>query len=56
MSFKKTYKFSQYNILEFSLGVTNLYNRENVFYYDRIEAIRVNQLPIIPSLGMNWVF
>ena len=56
LSLKKKIKFSRHNTLEISGGVTNLYNRENIFYYDRVDAIRVNQLPIIPSLGINWSF
>ena len=56
VSLKKTFKFSKFNTLEISIGVTNLYNRENIFYYDRVDAIRVNQLPIIPSIGLNWTF
>ena len=56
LSLKKKYKFSKYNILECSLGVTNIYDRDNIFYYDRIDAVRVNQLPIMPTLGINWTF
>jgi len=56
VSLKKKYKFSQFSILELSLGITNVYNRDNIFYYNRVEAVRVDQLPIIPSLGMSWVF
>ena len=56
LSLTKTFSFTKFNILEISLGVTNLYNRENIFYYDRVEAVRVNQLPIIPTLGLSWKF
>lgn len=42
--------------LEVIAGVTNLYNRENIFYVNRITAERVYQLPIIPTLGFNWAF
>ena len=38
------------------LGVTNLYDRNNIFYYDRVRAVRVDQLPIMPNLGFNWKF
>ena len=31
LSFKKTYKFTEFNVLECSFGVTNLYNRNNIF-------------------------
>ena len=42
--------------MEISLGVTNLYDRGNIFYYDRINAVRINQLPIMPNIGFNWSF
>lgn len=42
--------------LEIILGVTNAYNRRNIFYVDRISAERVYQLPIIPTIGFNWAF
>jgi hypothetical protein len=37
--------------LELAVSVLNLYNRQNVFYFDRITQTRVNQLPIMPSFG-----
>tara|TARA_B100001250_G_scaffold389429_1_gene388519 strand:- start:6749 stop:9055 length:2307 start_codon:yes stop_codon:yes gene_type:complete len=53
---KKKSNLNRYGVVEFSLGVTNVYNRSNIFYYDRIDAVRVDQLPIIPSAGLNWIF
>lgn len=53
---KKTLSVSNYSTLEMNAGVTNLYNRENIFYYDRIRNERVNQLPIMPSLGATLTF
>ena len=55
-SIKKSSKFKKYGVLEWSIGVTNVYDRNNIFYYDRIDAVRVDQLPIIPSIGMSWIF
>jgi hypothetical protein len=42
--------------MEFNLSVTNAYNQNNIFYVDRITNERVNQLPILPSIGFNWKF
>lgn len=42
--------------LEITFGITNVYNRKNIFYFDRIRYERVDQLPIMPSIGMNWTF
>jgi len=36
--------------------VVNVYNRENVFYVDRITNEVVYQLPIMPSLGISLTF
>jgi hypothetical protein len=43
-------------MLEISAGATNITNRENVFYVDRLTGARVNQLPIIPTVGLGWTF
>jgi len=56
ISLKKEYKFNKYSSLEWNVGITNLYNRENIFYFNRIEYKRVNQLPIMPSIGVNLSF
>ena len=56
ISLKKKIELKNKTSLEFSLGVTNLYDRNNIFYYDRIDAIRVDQLPIMPNVGFNWKF
>lgn len=56
MSFSKTFEFSKYTILEIDLSVTNIYNRRNIFYFDRIDFNRVDQLPIMPSIGINLNF
>lgn len=42
--------------LEMSFGATNLYNRENIFYFDRLTKERINQLPIMPSAGLTLRF
>ncbi|MBK6540606.1 MAG: TonB-dependent receptor [Flavobacteriales bacterium] len=52
----KTWKLSDRNIIEFDLSVTNAYDRQNIFYYDRTRGKRVDQLPILPSAGLSWSF
>jgi hypothetical protein len=42
--------------IQMLLGVTNAYNRGNVFYVNRVTNETVRQLPIMPSLGVNWEF
>ncbi len=52
----KVYTFSKYSKLEINLSVTNVYNRSNIFYFDRVDYNRVDQLPIMPSLGLSLTF
>jgi len=42
--------------IEINLGATNVYNRKNIFYFDRITHERINQLPLMPSLGVLLSF
>jgi hypothetical protein len=42
--------------MEIIASVTNVYNRENIFYFDRVKYQRVNQLPILPSLSASYTF
>ncbi|MBR9861111.1 TonB-dependent receptor [bacterium] len=37
-------------------SITNVYNRANIFYFNRVEYTRVNQLPILPSLSLSYSF
>ena len=37
-------------------GVTNAYSRPNIFYINRITQERVDQLPFLPSVGIDWRF
>jgi CarboxypepD_reg-like domain/TonB-dependent Receptor Plug Domain len=56
LTIKRTFEFSEFSKLEVAGSVTNAYNRQNVFYVDRVTAKRVDQLPIMPSLSMNFTF
>lgn len=53
---KKRIVISDYSTLEITAGATNIYNRKNIFYYDRILNQRKDQLPILPSIGINLTF
>ena len=55
-SLKRTFKFGKYTSLEVVASASNMYNRENIFYFDRIRSKRINQLPIMPSLGITFNF
>lgn len=45
-----------YNKAEVILSATNLYNRANIFYFDRVNYKRDNQLPLLPSLSFSYSF
>ena len=56
LNVKRTWKFDGNGALDLSAGVTNAYSRENVFYINRITGQRKDQLPFLPSVGLDWSF
>lgn len=56
ITLKKTFVLGKNTELELSGSVTNAYNRENIFYLDRVSGNKVYQLPILPSFGMSFTF
>lgn len=56
LSVRRTFTFSEDSALEITAGVTNIYSRENVFYVNRVTNEVVNQLPILPSIGLDFNF
>jgi len=53
---KKNFYFSANTKLVVDVSVTNVYNRKNVFYVDKITSDVVYQLPFMPSLGISLYF
>jgi outer membrane receptor for Fe3+-dicitrate len=53
LSLKREFALTVESTLETTLSITNVYNRKNIFYFDRIRHTRVNQLPIMPSIGVS---
>ncbi len=56
LNVRKEIKLAKNSTMEINAGVTNAYNRQNVFYFDRITFEKVNQLPFLPSIGMSITF
>ncbi len=56
LSLKRTIEFGAATRLEVTASVTNAVNRENIFYVDRVSNVRVNQLPLLPSLTGTFKF
>ncbi|MFM7823761.1 MAG: hypothetical protein ACKPB3_08305, partial [Bacteroidota bacterium] len=56
ISLKKNFELSDKSTLEATASVINVYNRKNIFYIDRITNERVDQLPILPAIGLSLTF
>lgn len=56
LSGKKKFYLGQNTTLEIVASIINVYDRPNIFYFDRVRYERVNQLPILPSLGASFTF
>ena len=56
LTIKKEFKFKNKTQLEAIASVTNLYNRKNLFYVNRVTNEKIYQFPILPSLGISYKF
>ena len=56
ITIKKRFVFKNNNKLEVKGGVTNMYNRENIFYVNRVTNEKIYQLPFLPSIGLSFDF
>ena len=56
ISLRKKIELSKNTGIEITAAVTNAYDRENIFYFDRLRYEREDQLPIIPSLSIKGTF
>jgi hypothetical protein len=56
INLKRKIQFTEESTLELDLSITNVYDRKNLFYVNRITNTVVNQLPLLPSFGVNWSF
>ncbi len=56
ISLKRQFVLGKNSILDATASVTNVYDRENIFYVNRVTFNRVNQLPILPSVGVTLTF
>jgi hypothetical protein len=55
-SVSRKWKFEDKSEFNLIFSVINVYDRNNIFYFDRIQNIRVDQLPFLPSIGCNYSF
>ncbi|MEI6574922.1 MAG: TonB-dependent receptor [Bacteroidota bacterium] len=56
VNLKRKFQLRETTFLEVDASVTNVYDRKNVFYFDRMKGQTVYQLPILPSLGITLIF
>lgn len=56
LTVKRKFEVGKRGLVELTAGATNVYNRENIFYFDRTSFVRVNQLPFMYSFGASYSF
>ena len=56
ITFKKQFNFKNKDVMEIVASITNVYNRNNIFYVNRITSKIIYQFPILPSFGLNYNF
>ena len=56
LNLKKKFDLGRYTKIEISASLTNALNQQNIFYFDRVSYKRVDQLPLMPSMGINFTF
>ena len=53
---KKQFTFKNKSVLEMIGSITNVYNRNNIFYVNRITGKEIYQFPFLPSIGISYKF
>ncbi len=53
---KRKFYFTEDVILEADFSVTNVYDRQNIFYIDIVSTEFIYQLPLMPSVGLTLSF
>ena len=56
INIKRKFELGKNSTLEANLGATNAYNRDNLFFVDRVTAEKTYQLPLMPSFGLSLTF
>ena len=55
-SMKRKWVINNKVLFEANFSLINMYNRQNIFYFDRVRYVPVYQLPILPSLGVSMTY
>ncbi|TNE53131.1 MAG: TonB-dependent receptor [Bacteroidetes bacterium] len=56
LTVKKNFQFKNKTNLELIASVTNLYDRKNIFYKNRVTNEEIYQFPFLPSIGISYKF
>ena len=56
LSYTHKFNISETVTLDAVASITNVYNRKNIFYIDRVTGETVYQLPIMPSISFSMRF
>lgn len=56
ITFKKQFNLKNKNVVEVIASVTNVYNRNNIFYVNRVSGKEIYQFPLLPSFGLSYKF
>lgn len=56
LSAKRRWLFGNAFLVEINASLINAYDRDNIFFFDRVRFEAVYQLPVIPSLGLTMKF
>ncbi len=53
---KKQFNFKNKDVLEVIASITNVYDRNNIFYVNRVTGEQIYQFPVLPSMGISYKF
>ncbi|MEO0898984.1 MAG: TonB-dependent receptor [Bacteroidota bacterium] len=53
LSAKRRWSIADKILFELNMSLINTYNRQNIFYFDRVRFEPIYQLPAIPSVGLT---
>jgi hypothetical protein len=56
ITLKKQFNFKNKDVLEIIASITNVYDRNNIFYVNRVTGEQIYQFPILPSMGISYKF
>lgn len=56
ITFTEKLELKNKDVIEIIASVTNVYNRHNIFYVNRVTSEKIYQFPILPSLGVSYKF